>query len=137
VASFQTWGFEFLEEGAILQHSEWLKRNGDWAPPEQKVEYVMLSEEDKEKDRDVVRTAVLIYRELHPKDRFFKGIGAGGDDSLTRLLMVGQEESATTEDASAAGDAEAAKGADTAVPKGGSATTERVEEKTDGNPGGA
>ncbi|MFI7438536.1 hypothetical protein [Nonomuraea indica] len=49
---------EFMEEASEQVHIAWLDRNGAWAPPEQRLPYRELSEEEKEKDRVVVRAAV-------------------------------------------------------------------------------
>jgi len=49
----------FVEEASATQHEKWLERNGEWAPPEQKLPYAELSEEEKEKDRFFVRQAIL------------------------------------------------------------------------------
>ncbi|MDP9850068.1 hypothetical protein [Streptosporangium lutulentum] len=46
---------DFMETASSDVHVEWLKRNGEWAPKEQKVPYSELSEFEKEKDREVVR----------------------------------------------------------------------------------
>lgn len=46
-----------LEEASALVHQAWLERNAEWAEREQKCPYELLSEEEKEKDRIVVRTA--------------------------------------------------------------------------------
>eukprot|EP00753_Platysulcus_tardus_P003640 PLAT12475.5.p1 GENE.PLAT12475.5~~PLAT12475.5.p1 ORF type:complete len:300 (+),score=114.23 PLAT12475.5:262-1161(+) len=53
---------DFLEQAAEEQHAAWLKRNGDWAPPHQAVPYAELAEEEKEKDRTIVRKALAIYQ---------------------------------------------------------------------------
>jgi len=47
-----------MESLAATVHEDWLGRNGDWAPPEQKLPYEQLAEEEKEKDRVVVRAAL-------------------------------------------------------------------------------
>ena len=47
-----------VESLAATVHEDWLDRNGDWAPPEQKLPYAELTEEEKEKDRVVVRAAL-------------------------------------------------------------------------------
>jgi len=39
-------------------HDKWLERNGEWAPAEQKLPYDELSEEEKEKDRVVIKKAI-------------------------------------------------------------------------------
>lgn len=55
---------EFMEAAGEKVHDAWLDRNGGWAPPEQRLPYAELSEEEKEKDRVVVREA------LRPRGRF-------------------------------------------------------------------
>ena len=54
---------EFLEFGGEKQHIYWLKRNGkkDWVTEEQRLPYEELSDEEKEKDREIVRVAVETY----------------------------------------------------------------------------
>lgn len=49
---------EFMESASKSVHDAWLRRNGEWAPPEQKLPYHKLSEVEKEKDRVVVRAAL-------------------------------------------------------------------------------
>lgn len=46
------------EELADIVHQQWLARNGEWAPAEQKLPYAELSEAEKQKDRDVVLAAM-------------------------------------------------------------------------------
>lgn len=53
---------KFIESASRVQHIQWLNRNENWAPPEQKMAYDLLSEAEKEKDRVVVRTAIEVYR---------------------------------------------------------------------------
>jgi hypothetical protein len=48
----------FIEEASATQHDDWLTRNGEWAPDEQKRPYSELSEDDKEKDRFFVKQAI-------------------------------------------------------------------------------
>ena len=52
---------DFIEFASNQQHQDWLLRNGEWAPQEQKLPYNQLPESEKEKDRVVVRTALDIY----------------------------------------------------------------------------
>ena len=52
----------FIEDVSDKIHQAWLDRNGSWAPPEQNKPYAELSEEEKEKDRVIVRKAVEIYQ---------------------------------------------------------------------------
>ena len=47
----------FIETASSTLHDKWLERNGSWAPPEQKLPYSELSEEEKEKDRVIIRKA--------------------------------------------------------------------------------
>lgn len=51
-------GEEFMESASERVHDAWLRRNGEWAPPEQKLPYQELSQVEKEKDRVVVREAL-------------------------------------------------------------------------------
>lgn len=46
-----------VDSAASQIHDDWLSRNGDWAPDEQKLPYSELSEVEKEKDRVVARAA--------------------------------------------------------------------------------
>lgn len=55
---------DFMEDASEKVHDEWLRRNKDWAPPEQSLKYGDLSEAEKEKDRVVVRQALDV---LYPK----------------------------------------------------------------------
>lgn len=48
----------FVEEASASIHEKWLERNGSWAPEDQKLPYEELSEEEKEKDRVVMRAAI-------------------------------------------------------------------------------
>lgn len=50
----------FIETASSILHDKWLERNGGWAPPEQNKPYAELSEEEKEKDRVIIRKAVEI-----------------------------------------------------------------------------
>ncbi|MFG3437970.1 hypothetical protein ACGF0J_12090 [Nonomuraea sp. NPDC047897] len=49
---------EFMEQASEQVHIAWLRRNGEWAPPEQRLPYRELSHVEKEKDRVVVREAL-------------------------------------------------------------------------------
>lgn len=51
---------EFLEEASATVHEKWLERNGSWAPPEQNIPYEELSEEEKDKDRAMVKAAIRV-----------------------------------------------------------------------------
>lgn len=53
----------FVEDASEQVHIAWLDRNRDWAPPDQSLPYSRLSEEEKEKDRVVVRAAVDLINE--------------------------------------------------------------------------
>ena len=53
---------KFIEDASAKLHEEWLSRNGSWAPPEQNKPYPELSEEEKEKDRTIIRKAIDVYR---------------------------------------------------------------------------
>ena len=48
----------FIEATSSAFHDKWLKRNGSWAPAEQNKPYTELSEEEKQKDRVIIRKAV-------------------------------------------------------------------------------
>jgi len=52
----------FVEKASAVLHDKWLERNGSWAPPEQNVPYGELSEEEKEKDRVMIRKAIELFR---------------------------------------------------------------------------
>ena len=49
-----------IEQMSALVHEDWLSRNGDWASAEQKLPYAELSEDEKEKDRVLVRSAIRV-----------------------------------------------------------------------------
>ena len=49
----------FIEAASSTLHDKWLERNGSWAPPEQNKPYAELSEEEKEKDRVIIRKAIM------------------------------------------------------------------------------
>jgi len=57
---------DFIEEASDIIHTKWLERN-DWVfdkeywNPEQAKPYSELSEEEKDKDRDVIKKAISIY----------------------------------------------------------------------------
>jgi hypothetical protein len=59
---------EFLENASEVIHIEWLERNKAWAPPEQSISYQELSEDEKEKDRVIIRKAIKIYMDSQPAD---------------------------------------------------------------------
>ncbi|SFI39534.1 hypothetical protein SAMN05216275_10325 [Streptosporangium canum] len=50
----------FMEEASSVVHDKWLARNGSWASEEQRRPYELLSQAEKEKDRDVIRTVLGI-----------------------------------------------------------------------------
>jgi len=51
----------FIEQASDIIHVKWLERNGSWAPAEQNKPYAELSEEEKEKDRVIIRKAVEMF----------------------------------------------------------------------------
>jgi len=55
-------GDAFIEKASAVMHEKWLERNGSWAPPEQNKPYAELSEEEKEKDRVIIRKAEYMER---------------------------------------------------------------------------
>lgn len=54
----------FVETASSVLHDEWLKRNGAWAPAEQKLPYTELLEAEKEKDRVIIRKGIELYKKL-------------------------------------------------------------------------
>ena len=50
----------FIESASAVLHDRWLDRNGSWAPPEQQRPYHELSEEEKEKDRVIIKEAIEV-----------------------------------------------------------------------------
>ncbi|MEQ4723234.1 hypothetical protein [Nonomuraea sp. B19D2] len=50
----------FMEEASSVVHDKWLVRNRNWASEEQRRPYELLSEAEKEKDRDVIRMVLGI-----------------------------------------------------------------------------
>ena len=50
----------FVEAASSTLHDKWLERNGSLAPPEQNKPYGELSEEEKEKDRVIIRKAIEV-----------------------------------------------------------------------------
>ena len=60
---------ELIEHASDFVHKDWLKRNGEWAPESQKVEYKNLSEEEKEKDRLFVKAALKHVKETWSIDK--------------------------------------------------------------------
>ena len=53
----------WMELAASNQHDNWMEVNREWAEPHLLVAYVELSEEEKEKDRAIVRIAVTEYEQ--------------------------------------------------------------------------
>jgi hypothetical protein len=51
----------FVEEASADLHSKWLARNSSWASDVQCRPYKDLPEEEKEKDRIIIREAIRIY----------------------------------------------------------------------------
>jgi len=51
----------FVEKASAVMHVKWLERNAGWASEEQKKPFAELSEEEKEKDRVIVRKTVEIF----------------------------------------------------------------------------
>lgn len=54
-------GDAFVEWASDELHEDWMVHNRSWADPSQMVTYAELSEDEKEKDRVIVRAAVKIY----------------------------------------------------------------------------
>ncbi len=50
----------FIEFASSILHDKWLERNGSWAPPEQSKPYSELTEEEKEKDRVIIRRTIAV-----------------------------------------------------------------------------
>jgi hypothetical protein len=48
----------FVEDASVVQHVNWMRVNGEWADPGLMVDYGELPEDEKEKDRVIVRKAV-------------------------------------------------------------------------------
>jgi hypothetical protein len=61
---------KFIEEASDVMHQKWLERN-DWVfhpeygNPEQAKDYKDLSEEEKEKDRVIIRKAIEEFRNFN------------------------------------------------------------------------
>jgi hypothetical protein len=61
----------FVEWASSEVHEGWLDRNGSWAPPEQKLPYESLPEEEKEKDRIIIqKNAALKVKQELDEDSF-------------------------------------------------------------------
>ncbi|TAN58365.1 hypothetical protein EPN15_01385 [Patescibacteria group bacterium] len=54
----------FIKEVSSTLHDKWLERNGRWAPPEQNKPYAELTDEEKEKDRVIIRKAIEAVKKL-------------------------------------------------------------------------
>lgn len=54
----------FVEKSSELIHQKWLERNGNSKFLYQDLPYSELSEEEKEKDRDVIRGAIAVINEI-------------------------------------------------------------------------
>ncbi|MGW5383496.1 hypothetical protein [Nocardia sp. NPDC003963] len=54
---------DFVEASSSRVHDAWLERNRAWAPPEQSLPYDRLTEEEKEKDRVVIKAAIDLLKE--------------------------------------------------------------------------
>lgn len=63
---------KFIEDASSVLHVKWLERNGSWAPPEQNKPYAELSEEEKEKDRVIIRKAIEKQKEMEQFKKGFK-----------------------------------------------------------------
>lgn len=53
----------FVDIASSKLHDAWLERNGSWAPVEQKVSFDELSEEEKNKDRVIIRKGLEIVND--------------------------------------------------------------------------
>lgn len=54
---------EFIEKASATLHEKWLDRNSQWAAAEQELPYNELSEEEKEKDRVIIRKGLEIFNQ--------------------------------------------------------------------------
>lgn len=52
----------FIEEASAIVHQKWVERNSDRASEDQNLPYENLSEEEKDKDRAIVREAVRFFQ---------------------------------------------------------------------------
>ncbi len=48
-------GDTFIKDAGSVIHDKWLERNKDWASVEQNKPYSELSEEEKDKDRAIIK----------------------------------------------------------------------------------
>jgi hypothetical protein len=53
----------FIERASAIIHARWLERNGGYATPEQNKPYDELSENEKDKDRQIITKCIRIYHE--------------------------------------------------------------------------
>lgn len=67
---------KFVEEASSILHDKWLERNGEWAPESQKKSYAELSEEEKEKDRVIIKKGIEKQIEM---ENFKKGLKIAGE----------------------------------------------------------
>lgn len=83
-----------MEWAAEEVHKSWLDRNGSWAPEEQKLPYTQLSEEEKQKDRDVVQAALDVLGMDSPKQKSDSDGGAEFDpQAILDKLKKGRSDS--------------------------------------------
>ncbi len=54
-------GDTFIKDAGSVIHDKWLERNKDWASVEQNKPYSELSEEEKNKDRSIIKKAIEVY----------------------------------------------------------------------------
>jgi len=54
---------DFIEATSDILHAKWLERNAEYAKEYQKLPYAELSEEEKDKDRLIIRKAIEVYLE--------------------------------------------------------------------------
>jgi len=53
----------FIENASSVIHDKWLERNKDLTPTEQYRPYSELSEEEKDKDRTIIKKAIKVYND--------------------------------------------------------------------------
>ncbi len=61
IAQNRDFNDEFIEEASDKIHQKWLDNPSTWSPPEQDKPYSELSEEEKDKDRAIIKKAIEIY----------------------------------------------------------------------------
>jgi len=54
----------FVDSASSKLHDAWLERNGSWAPVEQKISFDELPEEEKNKDRVIIRKGLEIVSDI-------------------------------------------------------------------------